>query len=42
MRELLRAKAKAEMKKRGLCRVNKKRRGGKSYFSMHWREYAAL
>lgn len=47
MRELLRAKARAQMEKRGLCHVNKKRRGPggqlrPSYFSQRWREYARM
>lgn len=43
MRKFMRAIAKANMKKKGICRFCKKdvqaERGMTSYFAQHWREY---
>lgn len=39
MRKLMRQWARAMMARRGLCKVNKRTYGGKSYFSLHWREF---
>lgn len=48
MRELLRAKARAKMRKKGIVHMNKPRYGVRSgmvmklpsYFADHWREFA--
>lgn len=39
MRKHLRAMARANMRRAGLTRVNKKRRDGSSFFAKHWREW---
>ena len=43
MRKLMRSIARANMKKAGICHMNKKIRvkgeKDRSYFSKHWREY---
>ena len=44
MRELKRSIAREVMKRAGFSRINKKRAslGGRSYFSLHWREALAF
>lgn len=39
MRKHLRAIARANMRRAGLRRINKRRRDGTSYFSAHWKEW---
>jgi hypothetical protein len=41
MRKLLRAIARANLKNAEYTRINKKGSDGKSFFSRHWREWAA-
>lgn len=40
MRKILRRIARVKMEKAGLRRVNKRGLDGRSYFAVHWREYA--
>ena len=39
MRKLLRSIARANMKKEGIEKINKKRQDGKSFFSLNWKEW---
>jgi len=41
MRKILRSIAKANLKRAEYTRTNKKGSDGKSFFSKHWREWAA-